>query len=189
MSYKKVNEQELTSYYGLVYYLVNRYFWEFNYQIRQELIQYGIEGLWFALRSYDEEKGCKTTHISYAVLRECRKYLKDFYKMDENNMLVSSYDADYWLQDVIGNNRYEQLYLHDQVVKELFKIVYKHCKKESHLKVVKSFVNAYLYGDCKTFSDAAKEIGISRQYINRLFRGIAKSVTPEEKLLIEELIK
>ena len=181
------NQYELSDYYSLVYYLVNKYYWQFNYQIKKELFQYGIEGVWFAIKSYNADKGNLTTHISYHVIRECKKYLKDFYKVGEKDIWFYSYDEDVSLQDVNAKDAYGDYCKRKCYINILFDIAYSHCN-ESQYYILRSFVEAYLNGDCKNFSEAAKVAGVSRQYINRIFHVITSKVTDEEREIILEVL-
>lgn len=144
--------------YKLVYFVVNKYFKKLNTNIKEELISEGFLSLVNRTSSFDASKGYSfTTYIVKCIYHDLIRYLKkyeykylDIISLDEK---ISENDLTYL--DIIENKKEDLKYI------DLYTSLSKLPKHKYNL-ILKIFL------EDKTQTAVAKELGISKQRVNKL---------------------
>lgn len=142
-------------------WVVNSVLKELGESSNQDLRQFGIMYMCQCLKRYDSSKGCKWTSFAYNSLMFKVKQKRDK-EYNRHKNLVSDTEL-YSLSSPFDEDRANAVAVLNQI-KELL--------TDKELTVVEQKLKGY------SLTDIAKQMGISRTYIGKLWRSIKDKATP-----------
>lgn len=151
---------------NLVYYIVNKYF--YNFRGDDDVIQSGLIGLWKACKSYDPDKSKFATYASKCILNQIRLYFRHESKYT-NNVSVSLDE------NITISNDGDEVCRYD-LLEDLVAI---YCMDDFELTHKETQV-LHLKSKGYTDLEISKKLNLSQPYVSRIknsaYKKIKKSV-------------
>lgn len=174
-----LSENELTQYKQLIYkvwgLLSNNWI---KYSYRNELLSAGLDGLIYAAKTWTPERGEKSTYYPIVIRHEIYKALRKIIR--ENNRILNIDEP------VPYKGCAEPVYIADILIDESENIEERAINKDLYERILKAVSRCctereklilYLYCvEYKSYTDIAKEFGISKQRINQKIKNIRKKI-------------